>query len=75
VIAGEISTPEFLRLSRLLNVSETEIKEIELKHQKVSTRIMVLLEIYESKKISTKPLLNALTLMGRADIRNKIEKL
>jgi hypothetical protein len=74
-IADEISPAEFTRLSRFLNIPENDIKEIELRHQKVRTRVMVLLEIYETKKSSMKPLLNALTLLGRSDIKNKIEKM
>jgi hypothetical protein len=75
VIAEEISPSEFIRLSRLLKVPENEIKEIELKHQKVRTRTMVLLEHYERKKTSIKPLLDALLIMGRADVRKKIENI
>lgn len=75
VIAQDIAPTEFSTLSRLLNFPDNEIKEIELKHRSYGTRTMVLLDLYETKKTSIKPLLNALTLMGRSDIKRKIENL
>jgi Death domain len=73
VIAKEISSSEFSTLSRYLKFPDNEVKEIELKHRAFSTRTMVLLNHYEAKMTSMKPLISALTIMKRLDIVKKIE--
>lgn len=67
-IANFLTPTEFLSFSRCMKLSESEIKEIELQNLSLRTRTLVLLDIFERRKIPMKSLIKILSLIGREDL-------
>lgn len=75
LISNEISSNEFRTFARNLDFADTEIKDLEVRNHDFRTRTMALLGLYEARKNNFKKLLGVLKLMGRNDLKMKIENL
>ncbi|KAG5682445.1 hypothetical protein PVAND_011797 [Polypedilum vanderplanki] len=74
-IADKFSPRDVLRLGRVLDFSERDLKEIEERCSDCHTRTIVLLGHYKERKNSLKKLLGALELIGKIDIKHEIKSI